>query len=112
MTITEQIQGSVTVLGLKGTFMGDPETSMLQAKKFQLLEANRMNIVLDLSELTFINSAGLGSLIAALVSTRERGGDLRLATLSQNVDFVIHKVQLDSAFKIFKTVDEAVSSFE
>jgi len=111
VTITEELSRGVTVLTMKGRFLGEPETSAFQEQKFRLLEANRINIVLDLSDMTLINSAGLGSLIAALVSTRDRGGDLRLARLSKVVEQVIQKVQLDSTFKIFRSVEEAVSSF-
>lgn len=112
MTITEQLRGKVIVLGLNGSFMGEPEASLFHKKKYQLLEANRIRIVLDFSETTMINSSGLGSLISALVSIRDRGGDLRLARLSKTIDHVIQKVQLDKIFRIFETVEEAVSSFE
>jgi anti-sigma B factor antagonist len=112
VTITEQLRGTVMVLGLNGSFMGEPETSLFHEKKFQLLEANRITIVLDFSETTMINSSGLGSLISALVSVRERGGDLRLARLSKAIEYVIQKVQLDKIFRIFETLEQAVSSFE
>ena len=85
MIITEQLHEKVVVLGLKGSFMGEPEASFFQEKKFQLLEANRVNIVLDFSELTLINSSGLGNLISALVSTRGRGGDIRLAGVNKSI---------------------------
>lgn len=112
MTITEQLHGKVIVLSLNGNFMGEPETSQFHKKKFELLEANQMRIVLDFSATPMINSSGLGSLIAALVSLRERGGDLRMARLNKTIDYVMQKVHLDKIFKIFSTVEEAVSSFE
>lgn len=112
MTITEELRGKVVVLGLNGSFMGEPEASHFHKKKFQLLEANQIRIVLDLSATSMINSSGLGSLISALVSIRDRGGDLRLARLNKTIDYVIQKVQLDKIFKIFDTVEQAVTSFE
>ena len=112
MTITDQFRGKVIVLGLNGSLMGEPEATLFHTKKFQLLEANQIRIVLDLSEMTMINSSGLGSLISALVSIRDRGGDLRLARLSKTIDDAIQKVQLDKIFRIFETVEEAISSFE
>jgi anti-anti-sigma factor len=112
VTITEQLRGKVIVLGLNGSFMGEPEASLFHKKKFQLLEADQIRIVLDCSEMTMINSSGLGSLISALVSIRDRGGDLRLARLSKAIGDVIQKVQLDKIFRIFQTAEEAVSSFE
>lgn len=111
MTITEQIRDGIIILGLTGSFMGESESSLFQEKKFQLLEAGRNKIILDLSEMTMINSAGLGSLIAALVSTRDRGGDVRLARLNKTVAYVIEKVHLDTTFRIFESVEDAVSSF-
>jgi anti-sigma B factor antagonist len=112
VTITEQRSGAVIVLKLKGSFMGEPEASLFHKKKFQLIESKQVQIVLDCSELTMINSSGLGSLISALVSLRATGGDLRFANLSQTINFVIQKVQLDKVFRIFETVEEAALSFE
>ena len=112
MTIAEQSHGSVSVLGFHGSFMGEPEATLFHQKKFQLLEASRIRIVLDCSKMTMINSSGLGSLISALVTFRDRGGDLRLAKLNSVLESVIQKVQLDKIFRIFGTVDEAVSSFD
>ncbi|HET9131664.1 MAG TPA: STAS domain-containing protein [Terriglobia bacterium] len=111
MTINERMQDGVAVLALVGNFVGETESSLFQEKKFALLEAGRNRIVLDMSGLTMINSAGLGSLIAALVSTRDRGGDLRLAALTKSVAYIIEKVHLDTTLKVFESVDGAVGSF-
>lgn len=91
--------------------MGELDGSRFQEKKFHLIEANHVRVVLDMTELTMINSSGLGSLIAALVSTRERGGDVRLAGLNKTVAYVIEKVHLDTTFRIFETVADAAASF-
>ena len=112
MTLTEEVRGTVTVLGFVGNFMGEPEASVFQSKKYQLLQENRTRIILDFSQTTMINSAGLGSLISALVSVRAKGGDLRFASLSKSVDEVIKRVNLDKIFMVFETVPQAVSSFE
>jgi len=111
VTIKEDARGDVALLILGGTLMGEPEASQFQQKKFQLLEAKRAKIVVDLSELKMINSYGLGTLISALVSARNRGGDIRLAHVSNDIDYVIKTVQLGKVFKIFETIDEAVASF-
>ncbi len=92
--------------------MGEPEASLFHKKKFQLIEAKQISLVLDCSEMAMINSSGLGSLISALVSLRALGGDLRFANLSETINFVIQKVQLDKVFRIFGTVEEAAMSFE
>ena len=111
LTITQESIGEVAVLKLKGTMMGEPETSDFHEQKFRLLDSGRVNLVLDLSELKMINSYGLGALIAALVTTRKKGGDIRLAHVSKEIDQVIETVQLDKIFKIFRTVEQAATSF-
>jgi anti-sigma B factor antagonist len=111
LTITQDTIGEVTVLLLKGSLMGEPETSQFHENKFRLVESGRLKLVLDLSELKMINSFGLGALIAALVSTRKKSGDIRLAGVSKEIDNVIQTVQLGRIFKIYKTVEESVASF-
>jgi len=111
LNITEQLREGVVVLRLRGPFTGEPESSEFQKKKYELLESTKNKIVLDLAGTTMINSAGLGTLISALVSFRDSGGDLRLARLNKTIDDVIQKVQLDKVFKIYDTVEKAVSSF-
>ena len=110
LTITETSIGDVSVLSLKGTLMGEPETSEFHERKFRLVESGRIKLVLELSELKMINSYGLGALIAALVSTRKKGGDIHLASVSKDIDYVIQTVQLGKIFKIFRTVEEAATS--
>jgi anti-sigma B factor antagonist len=111
LTIAEESIGEVVVISLKGTLMGEPETSEFHEHKFRLVESGRTKLVLDLSELRMINSYGLGALIAALVSTRKKSGDIRLARVSKEIDYVIQTVQLGKIFKIFPTVQEAATSF-
>jgi anti-sigma B factor antagonist len=112
MTFSEELRGDVTVLKMQGSFLGEPETSQFQSTKFRLLEAKHNRIVLDLSELKVMNSSGLGTLISALVSTRNGGGDIRLSRLTGAVKEVIKNVQLDRIFKIFETAEQAVDSFK
>ena len=110
LTITQESIGEVTVLSLKGSMMGEPETSEFHELKFQLVESGRTKLVLDLHELKMINSYGLGALIAALVSTRKKNGDIRLARVSKEIEIVIETVQLGKVFKIFESVDQAAAS--
>jgi anti-anti-sigma factor len=105
------MRDDVVVLGLQGTLMGEPEASQFQQKKFQLLESQKTKIILELSELKMINSYGLGTLISALVSARNRGGDIRLSGVSKDIEYVIKTVQLGKVFRIYDTLDEAVKSF-
>lgn len=111
MTIKEKIHGKVAVLSLKGDLMGEPETANLRQKIKTLIEGGSLNIVLDLAGVRYISSTGLGTLIAALTSAKNKGGDLRLASVTEKVESLFVITQLVKVFKEYETVERAVESF-
>lgn len=111
MTIKEKIHGKVAVLSLKGDLMGEPETASLREKIKTLLAAGTVNIVADLSGVRYVSSTGLGTLIAALTSVKNKGGDLRLAAVTEKVESLFVITQLVKVFKEYESVERAVDSF-
>ena len=75
------------------------------------IDSGRTQIVLDLSNVEYMSSAGLRELVAALKKVKRGTGDLRLASPSPRVLEVLELAGLDSIFKIFPTQVEAVGSF-
>ena len=69
--------------------------------------AGRDRIVVDLAEVIFIDSSGLGALIAGLKTTRLAGGDLRIAQVPQQVMTVLRLTNLDRVLRAHPTVAEA-----
>jgi anti-sigma B factor antagonist len=85
-----------------------------EAQEFQdtiltSLEKNIKFIIVDLSEVKFISSWGIGILIHGLTTTKNRGGEFRVTGLSENVQEIFKKVRLDTVFNIYNTVDKAMS---
>jgi anti-anti-sigma factor len=74
-------------------------------------EKDKNQIVLDLSDVEYITSAGLREIMSALDRARQSGGDVRLATPSARVTEVLELTGFDQHLKIFDTRDEAVASF-
>jgi anti-sigma B factor antagonist len=111
VTIKEKFHGKVAVLSLKGDLMGEPETASLRQKIKFLLETGTLNIVLDLGGVRYVSSTGLGTLIAALTSVKNKGGDLRLASVTEKVESLFVITQLVKVFKEYETVGRAVESF-
>ena len=111
LKITERRVGDVTILDLKGRLiLDDGDTSC--AEHIDLLaREGRLRIILNLREVSYIDSAGVGALIAKYVSLRRRGGDLRLLSLSDRVRRVITIAHLLQVFEIFESEDLAVRSF-
>jgi anti-sigma B factor antagonist len=76
------------------------------------IDAGHHMIVVDLSRVDYMSSAGLRELVAALKKARKtQGGDLRLASLSSRVREVLELAGLDTIFQVFPTQVEAVGSF-
>jgi anti-sigma B factor antagonist len=111
MKITEKIHDRVTIISVKGNLLGEPETTALRETVYRLTERAEKNVVLDLGGLKAINSSGLGALVAALTSLRKRSGDLCLARLTDNVNAIMMMTHLFRVFKIYDTIEGAVSSF-
>lgn len=75
------------------------------------IDAGRTQIVIDLSNVEYMSSAGLRELVAALKKVKRGTGDLRLASPSERVMEVLELAGLDSIFEIYPNQVEAVGSF-
>ncbi len=75
------------------------------------LRDGKRNLVLDLSGVEYMSSAGLREMVRVLKQVRREGGDLRLAALSERVQEVLELAGLDTIFEIYPTQVEAVGSF-
>ena len=73
----------------------------------QSVAQGRPRIVVDLSETTFMDSSGLGALVAGLKSSRQGGGNLRIARLSPQVEMVLTLTNLDRVLKPYPSVEDA-----
>ena len=112
MAIKEKMHGDVAVITIKGNLMGEPQTTQLRDKIYSLLQDGMKKIVLDLKGVRWINSSGLGTLIASLTSVKNKGGDLRLACITEKVESVLVVTRLVKVFKEYETVDRAVASYK
>jgi len=112
MNIKEKMHGDVAVVALKGNLMGEPDTTDVREKIYGLLQDDVKKVVLDLGKVKWINSSGLGALIAAMTSVKNKGGDLRLANVTEKVESIFMITQLIKVFRTYETVDRAVASFK
>ena len=76
-----------------------------------LSENGAPRVVIDMEGVSFVDSTGLGSVIAALKQIRGRQGELRLAAPNQQVRVVLELTTLDRVFPYYATVEEAVAGF-
>jgi len=111
MTLTERTIGDVTVLDLKGRLVFEDGDELLRSRIDGLVAAGRLKIVIQMKHVTYIDSCGVGVLIAKYVSLRRKGGDVRLLSLSPRSYHVMEISGLLGVFQTFRSEADAVASY-
>jgi len=111
MNITNKEINGVSVVALNGRIVLGEESTALREKVKSLLGAGKKRIVLDMSNVTYIDSAGLGILVAAHVSAKKQGAALHLSNLGNKFRDVLQITRLLTVFSVFDTEAEAIKSF-
>ena len=101
-----------TVIELKGNVMGGPDATALNDEIHKLIEAGKKKIVIDLGEVKFMNSSGLGMLIGSLTTVRNAGGDLKIARASDKIESLLIVTKLITVFDHHETINGAVAAFK
>ncbi len=100
-------EGEWTVLAVSGEI--DIATApSLREKLHSMLAENHMQLIIDLDEVTFLDSTALGVLVGALKRVRTEGGELRIVCNQPRVRKVFEITLLDSAFDLCSSVEDAV----
>lgn len=110
--IEERPIGHVTVLDLAGKLMTDQGAGHLKDKINSLISQQRTHIVLNLKNVPYIDSAGLGQLVASYGSVMKSGGAMKLLNLSARNHDLLSITRLVTIFESFDSEAEAVQSFQ
>ena len=100
----------VAILSLKGR-LDLSSGSLLKEQVKKLFEDEKTNIHLDLADVEFINSSGLGALVSLMKEIRLRKGRLTLSNLASYVQEIFDITQLSHIFEIFVSQEEAMNSY-
>jgi anti-sigma B factor antagonist len=111
MTMQERVVGSITVLDLNGKLvLGDGDT-LLKDKIHSLVFQNRKQIVLNMGGISYVDSSGLGALVASSVTAKNNGGRIKLVALTKRLHDLLVISKLVNVFETFDSETEAVNSF-
>lgn len=110
MEIRKTTIQDVDVLALEGRLDASSAEDFKNGVQ-ELIRDGRVNIVVDLGAVNFLDSSGLGSLVAALRSVNKLDGDIKLASLQEPVRLIIELTRLHRVFDIFDNITDAVESF-
>lgn len=108
--VEKQVNG-VLLLDLRGRITLGAETEALRNKIKQAVEAGHARILLDLGEITYIDSVGLSTLISSYTSARKAGGDVKLLHLPRGVHQLLQITRLSTVFDIYDDLEAARHSF-
>ncbi len=111
MTISERRFGDVTFLELAGRLVFDDGDDDLRSRVNSLVSEGRLKILIGLTGVAYIDSCGVGVLVAKFVSVRRLGGDLRLLGLSPRCQHVLTISGLMKIFQVFEAEPDALASF-
>jgi anti-sigma B factor antagonist len=111
MKIGRREDGSVTVIEPKGKITIGEGDVILREEISKLLGDNKKQLVLDLSGVSYMDSAGVGELVSVYTSVKNRGGELKLACLTKKIKDLLQITQLMTIFDTYDDVSEAVRSF-
>jgi anti-sigma B factor antagonist len=110
MTITERQVGPVTVLDLGGKLTSD-STGRLKDKVASLLFQEHKQILMNLADLSYIDSAGLGEMVASHSTASRQGGQIKLANVGKRIEDLLVLTRLLTVFDVHETEEDALQSF-
>ena len=101
---------NAVVVELKGNVMGGPESAELNELLHKFLDSNKKNVIVDLSEVKFMNSSGLGMLIGGLTTMKKANGFYKLANVTDKIESLLVITKLITIFEHYESVDKAIES--
>ncbi len=111
LDLTERQREGVTILDLKGRITVGAEAGALREKVTALSQQGVRNLVLNLADVDYIDSTGLGALVVCATSLRKAGGNVKLLNLNRrNIELLV-MTKLATVFEIFTDEQDAVNSY-
>jgi len=111
MQIHQRSVGDVTIIDLNGKMTLGEGDELLRDKVNSLIAQGQKQLVLNLAEVPYIDSAGLGEIVRTYTTVSRQGGVLKLLALTKRIQDLLAITKLLTIFETFDTEDEAVKSF-
>ncbi len=112
LKMTAREVDGVTVVAMDGRIVLGEESNALRENLKTLVAEGKKKVVLNMNNITFIDSAGLGTLVAAHHSAKNQSASLRLCHLGTKFQEVLQITKLMTIFEVYNSETEAVASFK
>lgn len=111
LTINVRETGNVVILDLKGRITIGEASALLRDEVRGMLDGGHRNILLNLAEVSYIDSSGLGQLVGSFATVAHRGGQLKLLNLGKRVHELMQVTKLHTVFEAHTSETAAIRSF-
>jgi anti-sigma B factor antagonist len=112
MHISERSVGDVTVVDVSGKItLGDGGDTVLKDKLRSLVQQGKTKLLLNLAEVAYVDSAGLGAIVQSYTTVTNQGGGLKLVNVTKRLKDLLSITKLLTVFDTFDNEAEAVTSF-
>jgi anti-sigma B factor antagonist len=111
MDIKERVVGGVSILDLSGKIVLGEGDMQAKERIKDLLADGQRKILLNLADVNYIDSAGLGALISSYTTAKREGGSLKLVNLTKRIQDLLAITKLITVFETFDNEAEALASF-
>jgi anti-sigma B factor antagonist len=109
--IQQRDREGITVLDLKGRLTVGDDVSRFRTQLQKLIDSGHRNIVLNMEQVDYIDSTGLGALVMAYTSMQRAGGKIKLLNLSRRSIELLVMTKLTTIFEVFDDEQSAINSF-
>src|ERR1700751_1044226 len=110
-SISERTAGDVTILDLSGKITIGEGSVKLREKVRQLLNDGKKKVLLNLGDVSYVDSSGIGELVSSYTTTNHNGGQLKLLNQTKKIHDLLTITKLLTVFESYDDEGQAVSSF-
>jgi len=111
LTINQRTVGDVSILDLGGKITIGAGNVQLRDAVRKLIEGGNKKILLNLGDVSYVDSSGIGELVSSFTTTSNAGGSLKLLNLTKKIQDLLAITKLLTVFETFTSEDEALKSF-
>lgn len=108
---TSIIEGDIALIEVKGDLVGGDETDQLRRAVLDYADKEYKKLIIDLSDVTYLNSTGIGVLVSAHTTYSRKSWQVKLCGLNKNIDNIFVITKLTLVFDVCTSRKEAVKSF-
>jgi anti-sigma B factor antagonist len=112
LSIKDRQNGSVTVLDLDGKITIGEGSVLLREAVRKLLDEGKKKLLLNLGDVSYVDSSGIGELVSSYTTTNNNGGQLKLLNQTKKIHDLLTITKLVTVFETFDDEEAAVASFK